>query len=114
MNQIKFSHRYPKLHDQKEAVLIKVFGRERCNMTVKFIEYDTVYTEEYAIGMFAEPVLGHFPLPDGKYLVLVFLGCDLIPFTTVRRFTDEKYKYYSEAIGKVFDIIIKPEERKEV
>ena len=82
MNQIKFSHDYPKLHGQRSAELLSVCIRDRGTLTDKFVDYDTTYDG------------GKYPLPPNKYLVLVFLGNELIPFTTVRRYTEEKYNYY--------------------
>ncbi len=90
--KIKFSHNYPKLHAQKTATLMAVYFRNRDVLTDKFIEYDTAFDG------------GHYPLPDNHYLVLVFLGDEMIPFTTVRRWTEEKEKYYRDAIGCTFEI----------
>jgi hypothetical protein len=39
-------------------------------------------------------------------MVLVFVGDKLIPFTTVRRWTEEKERYYREGIGKVFQLVV--------
>jgi hypothetical protein len=96
--QIKFSHAYPKLHRQTSATLLDILLRDRSELTKNFIEYDTVYAG------------GHYPLPSGRYMVLLFLGNDLIPFTTVRSFSQEKFLYYNRYVGKIFDIIIKPAE----
>lgn len=91
--QIKFSHSYPKLHDQKSALLVAVELRGRSDFSEKFIEYDTAFNG------------GHYPLPPAQYMVLVFLGNELIPFTTVRRWTEEKFRYYHSAIGQTFEIV---------
>jgi hypothetical protein len=90
--QIKFSHRYPKLYNQKSALLLAVELRGLSDFTEKFIEYDTAFDG------------GHYPLPPAQYMVLVFLGNEMIPFTTVRRWTEEKFRYYHSNIGKVYDI----------
>lgn len=90
--QIKFSHTYPKLHGQTSATLRGVYIVKRADLTDKFIEYDTAFDG------------GHYPLPPAEYMVLVFLGNEFIPFTTVRRWTGEKYLYYSRSIGKRFEI----------
>ena len=92
---IKFSHVYPKLRGQKFARLLEVVLRERAELSENFIEYDTKYGSDNS-----------YPLPNGIYLILVFLGNDLIPFTTARRWTQEKERYYREAIGKNFNIQI--------
>jgi hypothetical protein len=102
--QIKFSHRYPKLHGQKSAQLLSVKLCDRSELSEKFIEYDTVYEVEPAIGVCSESVIGHYPLPNGRYMVLLFQGDERIPFTTVRRYTDEKFRYYNSSLGKIFDI----------
>lgn len=104
--QIKFSHEYPKLHYQKSAQLLKVTLCDRSELSEKFIEYDTVYTIEPAIGACSEPVIGHYPLPTGRYMILLFQGNEHIPFTTVRRFTEEKFRYYTSSLGKIFDIVL--------
>ena len=90
--QIKFSHRYPKLHGQESALLLAVELRGLSDLTAKFIEYDTAFDG------------GHYPLPPAHYMVLIFLGNEMIPFTTVRRWTEEKFRYYHSGIGKVFNI----------
>lgn len=103
--EIKFSHRYPKIHDQKTAQLLAVKTARRVEFTKEFIDYDTLFVKDDE-GNFG----GYFPLPEGNYIVLLFLGNEYIPFTTVRRFTEEKFKYYHSSIGKIFDIRIKKEE----
>jgi hypothetical protein len=92
--KIKFSHHYPKLHGQKLAQLLAVELRNRSNLTEKFIEYDTAYAG------------GHYPLPPKQYIVLVFLGNEMIPFTTVRPWNENKFQYYRNSIGKIFKIEI--------
>jgi hypothetical protein len=89
---IKFSHRYPKIHNQKTARLLSA---ERCNrdqLSDAFIEYDTVYDG------------GHFSLPLSDYILLVFLGNDHIPFTTARAFNDSDFRRYKDSLGSVFSI----------
>lgn len=50
-------------------------------------------------------------MKDGKYVVLLFLGNNGFPFTTIRsrkgRYGD-KLEYYSGKIGEKFEIVIKP------
>jgi hypothetical protein len=97
--KIKFSHKYPKLHGQRTARLFAVEVRDLDDLHKDFVEYDTFY--EYGpMGR------RHYDLPKGSLLVLVFIGDKLIPFTTVRRSTPEKDRYYREAIGKTFDVVI--------
>lgn len=94
MPAIKFSHNYPKLHDQTSARLIGITLHSREEFTANFIEYDTVYEG------------GHYPLPMGTYMVLLFVGNELIPFTTVRPWTEEKEKYYRGLIDSILEIKI--------
>lgn len=90
--QIKFSHKYPKLHEQTSARLLTLAIQNKSDLSEKFLEYDTAYEG------------GHYPLKDGKYMVLVFLGNELIPFTTVRSYSEEKFEYYKSGIGATFKI----------
>lgn len=99
--QIRFSHIYPKLHKQKKAELVAVKTCNRSDLSKMFIEYDTLYLDSFGAAF--------YPLLDGQYMILLFLGEENIPFTTVRRFTEEKHYYYKMNIGKTFDIVIKPE-----
>lgn len=92
--QIKFSHDYPKLHRQKTAWLLKIDICDRSELSEVFVEYDTVYDG------------GHYPLPDGIYMVLLFQGNERIPFTTVRPWTTKKEQYYRDGVGEIFDIEI--------
>lgn len=102
--KIKFSHRYPKLYGQLSGTLLHIIVKDRSELSDKFVEYDTRYTVSDAIGVCSEEIFGHFPLPKNKYMVLVFIGNDLIPFTTVRRYTEEKFRYYKSGIGSVLNI----------
>ena len=111
--QIKFSHSYPKLHGQKSAQLLSIELCERSDLSERFVEYDTVYEIEQVVGVRSEPATEHYPLPNGRYMVLLFKGDHRIPFTTIRRYTDEKYRYYNSSLGKIFDIEYVPTENNE-
>jgi hypothetical protein len=101
--KITFSNRYQKLHNQTSATLIAVYYSPRERMSEKFIEYDTTYKG------------GKYPLPKGQYMILLFLGCDFIPFTTVRRYTPEKADWYKDNINHRFEIEYDiKEEKKDV
>ena len=100
--KIKFSHTYTKLLDHNAnpiaiAKLLLVLEINLEEMSKDFLAYDTDD--------------GLFDLPKkGAYLMLVFQklnGFNL--FTTLRRFTPEKFNYYHAAIGQTFDIEYKPE-----
>jgi hypothetical protein len=100
--KIKFSHTYQKLLDSHNDVIetatllhVQIVNLE--DLRLSFINYDTDN--------------GKYKLPSkGKYLMLIFLKphedfvTDLNLFTTLRRFTDEKYDYYCNGIGRVFNI----------
>ena len=108
MPQIKFSHSYEKLLDShndviEEATLLHVSIIELAEAHPAFIAYDTDD--------------GKYKLPDkGKYLMLLFLKpnesylTDKNLFTTLRRYTPEKHRYYMEQRGKVFNIILESKE----
>ncbi len=89
---------------------MRVIVRDRSELTDKFVDYDTRYLEYDCNGMWSEQKVNHFPLPPNKYMILVFIGNEFIPFTTVRRFTEEKYSYYKSEVGNVFNINLKQKE----
>jgi hypothetical protein len=106
VKEIKFSHDYPKLHYQKTARLLTIEIRHRDDLTDKFVEYDTIYPVSCTVGVYSEEKEAYYPLPKNKYIILVFIGDELIPFTTVRRYTEERYRYYNSEIGKLFDVVV--------
>lgn len=92
---IKFSHRYSKLSgldDNNQVKLLQVINVKLENLSNSFLFYDTD---------------GVYQLPKkGDYLMLIFekgLG-DI--FTTLRRTTPEKEKYYRAYEGEFFTIKI--------
>lgn len=97
--KIKFSHKYKKLSLYagkgwicSKAKLLEVLNVELAELSPEFFAYDTD---------------GIFPLPKkGHYMMLFFQKEDGNIFTTLRRFTPEKYSYYNGAIGQEFDIEI--------
>lgn len=100
MNKIKFSHRYNKLFYSetftgfsKMAMLIEVLTVNLENLSRQFISYDTD---------------GLYQLPKkGEYLMLIFTkdeGANI--FTTLRRKTEVKEKYYRSKIGEYFKLEI--------
>ncbi|MBE3122172.1 MAG: hypothetical protein IMZ58_08215 [Thermoplasmata archaeon] len=99
--KISFSHNYPKFHWQTTARLLYIEVHNRKDMSGDFIEYDTVYEDE------SGGVKGYYPFPPGVYMVLVFFGNKLIPFTTARPWSNEKERYYRSLLGKTFKINIK-------
>ena len=101
MHKLTFSHDYPKLWGQKTARLIAIQPmtvQGGLNPTLK--EYDTKTVDgEY------------YPLSDGEYLHLIFVGEFGIPFCTIRRQTLQKVMYYHSKIGEWFDIEIREDRR---
>lgn len=100
---IKFSHIYPKLLDERNdmietATLLLVSQVKLEELHPSFLAYDTNN--------------GEFPLPKkGLYLMLLFLKPSACPgtcaadlFTTLRRSTMEKTLYYASLIGREFEV----------
>lgn len=93
---ISFSHEYPKIHQQTEAVLIALYKAKKTKFTKEFLNYDTLYVEN--------DIYKYYDLPKEDYIVLIFLGNFNIPFTTVRSFTEKKWEYYKAALREKFVI----------
>ena len=112
---IKFSHIYPKLLDShnrpiQEATLLEVLSVDIENLHLPFLTYDTTTIKN-----------SKYKLPEkGKFLLLIFLKSvdskntrSWNLFTTIRRYTPKKHKYYVSNIGKTFKIIIQDADIKE-
>ena len=116
LNQIKFSHIYPKLHGQTKAELldIKTLDAKDVQANKGLLEYDTRYSDEELPGLNK-----YYSLPkSGELIQLIFLGDKGIPFCTIRprwRYDRgenrkvDKVGYYVGKIGEMFDIVIKKE-----
>ena len=96
--KIKFSHNYKKIANITEARLLEVINVNLQNLSQEFIAYDT------------ENI---YKLPKtGNYMILIFhkenenANISSNIFTTIRRRTNEKEKYYRENIGKIFTLEI--------
>jgi len=108
MNSIKFSHHYVKMpHNVKNnsmVKLIEVLNSRFDDLHESFIEYDVRTTNGDV-----------YPLPKkGDCLVLLFLGAGLEwdtseLFTTVRRSTPDKERYYKGLCGKELIVNISDE-----
>jgi hypothetical protein len=94
---IKFSHNYNKLYNSAHSIkLLEVININIENLSKEFLEYDTDN--------------GKYKLPEkGKFMILIFKKNMTDIFTTIRRWTSEKEKYYHDAIGKWFSVIIEKE-----
>jgi hypothetical protein len=101
MNQIKFSHEYLKFPKGfkwgNSYRLLHVFLEDSKNLRKDFLDYDTIYSEGEEVKS--------YKLPVGKVLVLLFDAHEFGCFTTIRRFTIEKEKYYKGAVGAFFEFV---------
>lgn len=102
-NKIKFSGKYEKLKAAEvkhgdRVVLVSAQCVQLEELPKDFLKYDMEY-----LGGF-----GHYPLPaKGKFILLLFvapLGCGV--FTTLRRWTPRKWKYYGDGVGGDFQVEI--------
>ena len=108
---IKFSETYEKMpfyadSPPVEAVLLEVFKVNSEDLYKRFVEFDTIYFDK------KENNWAYYKLPKGEILVLLLKsefdgGADL--WTTIRRFTPQKYQYYKNARGETFNIEINSE-----
>lgn len=98
--KINFSHNYPKLWEQTYGKLIYVARIDVGTLHNDLIEYDTKYKIPQQM------TFGYYTLPKTDLIQLVFLGNKDIPFCTLRRFTEQKFKYYSNKINEIFDIVV--------
>ena len=93
--KIKFSHehtKFPYTWDDSWYILLAVFKTHYNELGKEFIVYDTEY--------FTDNEVGHYKLPKTDLLVLLFEG----GWTTIRRWTQQKEKYYRSKIGELFEI----------
>ena len=106
MKKIKFSHEYCKLPTdfQDGAILFAVFRTHYNKLGEDFITYDTNYPTDDGHG---GPHIANYKLPKTDLLVLLFATPCLDIFTTIRRWTPQKEKYYRLAIGEEFEVVIK-------
>jgi len=97
MPKIKFLHDYWKLHNiakRTPVILLQVFVVDKKDLSPDFVEYDTAIHPE-----------GHYKLPNGKLIVLLFYQ-GMVLFTTIRRWTPEKERYYTSQMGETFEVVI--------
>jgi hypothetical protein len=108
MIKIKFSHKYAKnVHVGKRTTYL--IGVSKCNISAlpkEFIHWDTLYVDNRKIC--------NYKLPEkGIFMVLTLCtpasiaNKNLYPFqiwTTIRRWTPSKEKYYEKEIGKQVEI----------
>lgn len=87
----------------KEAVLLEVFKVNSKDLHLRFVEYDTIYFDDENNNW------AYYKLPKGDVLVLLLKSelndaPDL--WTTIRRYTPQKYEYYKKSRGETFKIEI--------
>lgn len=92
MNEIRFNRNYSKLHNQTRACLIQTAVLEGKYIKKEFVDYDT--DNLYKINK------------KETYLLLVFVGEKIIPFTTLRKLTIENVKKYVGYEGDSFNIVV--------
>ena len=107
--QIRFARRFEKLkviprastwEIPKRAKLLDVTVRNRRELHKDFIQYDTLY---FIRGF--EP--RYYELQGEKFIYLLFLALPSgMMFTTLRRYSEEKYEKYRHLIGKLFDVVV--------
>ena len=105
MNKIKFSHKYYKFPAAFEkSKLAQIIVMDEKDISKPFREYDTVCTSNIQED-------GFYPLPKGKVILILLIanaGMGWL-WTTIRRWTPEKEKYYRSKIGEIFECEIKEE-----
>lgn len=92
---VKFSHRYLKMpRDYQASTLVDVFTLDARLLSESFIEYDAT---KFDGGLYILP-------RNGKVLVLMLLtSINKELWTTVRRHTPDKEKYYRGLIGQMVE-----------
>ena len=94
---IKFSHYYLKMQGfdlDRSFTLVAVWFTTLQSLTPSFIDYDTTYTEQGINNIFQK-----YPLQKGD-LITLYLVQDFRLMTTVRRYTVEKFHFYSKLVGQ--------------
>jgi homospermidine synthase len=80
-----------------KTVLLDVLVADRSELSAAFVDWDTAHN---SLGK-----LGNYKLPKGKVFILLLLTGGKL-WTTIRRWTPQKEKYYRFLIGQDFQIEI--------
>lgn len=111
--KIVFNHNFIKLHEQKTAELVRIKICSRTELSEDMVKQDTAYVVDHVVPA-GQPNAGkiltevnYYHLPNGSLLLLVFLGDNNIPFTTLRQFKDASKLKYKKQLNHIFDIVIK-------
>jgi hypothetical protein len=106
METIEFAHKNIKFGEYCEtlsngkAKLLQILPINTKCLTKQFIEYDTSYEDK-------EGNLKHFPLKEGKALLLIFYVEEYEHlFTTLRRDSKENRVKYMGRVGEEFKVAI--------
>jgi len=83
---IKFDQPFCKLYGQKQAKLIYKRPIKKIELIDQFINYDTKY--------FNKKTNLNYNILGDDFILLVFIGNKNIPFTTLRKNTEENNKKY--------------------
>ena len=93
-NTIKFSHLYDKLLGMSTSPrLIQVLKIHYDDLSKWMVDYDSKIYESNE----------HYPIPKGYLILLIFQSDKNMIFTTLRRYTIEKYAYYKKREGLLFN-----------
>ena len=106
MKKVKFSHWYFKFPQFRldETYLLGVSICNLEDLPEYFIDYDTKYVKGLSGGF--------YPLPEkGKYMILFFFSGSDELWTTIRRWTPRKEKYYKSLIGQRVEIEVLNEKK---
>ena len=104
MKKIKFSHWYYKLANVysehqagKKARLLQVLKIHYNDLSDNIIQYDTTYDSDE-----------QYQLPKTDLILLIFNASQYNGglFTTIRRYTSEKWKYYKDSQGEIFEVVV--------
>lgn len=108
MKKIRFSHDYKKfeglihtkdpLSDNMKVLLLNVLKINYKDLSGEMIKYDAEYKGEYGMKM--------YELPKGDLILLIFQTNYGKIFTTIRRYTKEKWDYYKKSEGEIFKLEI--------
>jgi len=99
MNKIKFSHKYYKFPSAyQKSQLTQVIVIEESEISQTFRMYDTSFRD----GIGKE---GMYPLPRGKLILIILVANEGKGWlwTTIRRWTPEKDRYYRGLVGHVVE-----------
>ena len=117
LRMIKFSHLYYKMPltiEDYKTVVLDVFVTDLGKLPEEFLKYDMAYWDE------KNQKTEYYRLDFKKAIVIVLFSTykysnytDKKLWTTIRKWTPEKEKYYKELIGKEVMIRVGENARKE-